>query len=599
MLCRFSCLTVGASLFFALTSSAHAVSFTTHTYPNNNLWSQNFAPNTPLRADLNGDGREDFVSTNDASFNSGCTGSFAVTLSTRDGVYAAPVCYTTPTGIALFFAAGDFDHNGTMDVAVTNEQGDLYVYKNTAGNGTLTLSETITLDSEAGGIVAADVNHDGLIDLVYETADSSGAGALNVLLGNIDGTFTNGPISTFPATTAPGGNLAAGDIDGDRNTDVLAKDRVFFGDGKGDFVAGPQAAFKAIPYQLFDFDSDGTMDMVGAPFSIDTNLNPVYYNYIVLELGHANRTLTSQHVLLKHCTVDNAAPQVADFDGDGLADIVVEEDSDCKGDGPYTLNFMKGHGNGTFDAEQAFYTTSDFIWNTYVLRASRSSKPDLTLFQSQFVQRTIVSPKQVVLLNTTAGAFPPCTPPNFRATGINVCGPTSELVTSPVHFAFGASNDVPGRDMEVWVDGRKVAESLKHTYTQHDFVESSVALAAGQHHVDVYSVGWDYTALWTGFPIYVGTSTCPVPGVGLNVCSPIDDSQLTSPVSVYATSHGDGGFGISRMEIWVDGVKKFSTFGSQTLQTQLALPAGWHRFDYYAVGMDGAKWEQTKRVEVK
>jgi hypothetical protein len=599
MLCRLSFISLGASLFFALTPSARGVSFSPHSYPNNNLWSQNQAPDDPVRADLNGDGREDFISENDASFNSGCGGSFAVTLSTGDGLYAAPVCYTVPSGFALFFAAGDFDHNGTMDVAVTNDSGDVYIYKNTAGNGTLTLGETITLDSEATGIVAADVNHDGLIDLVYETTTSTGTGELGVLLGNIDGTFTTGPISTFPASTAPAGYMAAGDIDGDTHTDVLANDRVYFGDGKGNFVAGPQAAFKAIPYQLFDFDSDGTMDMVGAPYAIDTNLNSVYYNYINLEWGHANRTLTSQHVPLKHCTVDNAAPQVADFDGDGIADLVVEEAADCSGNGPYTLNFMKGHGNGTFDPEQVIYTTSDFIWNTFVLRASHSSKPDLTLFQSQFVQRELLSPQQVVLVNTSAGGFPPCTPPNFRATGINVCGPTSELVTSPVHFAFGASDDVLGRDMEVWVDGRKVAESLKHTYTYHDFVESSVALSAGQHRVDVYSVGWDYTALWDSFPIYVGTSTCPVPGVGLNVCSPIDNSRLASPVTVYATSHGDGGFGISRMEIWVDGVKKYSTFGSQTLQTQLTLPAGWHRFDYYAVGMDGAKWEQTKWVEVK
>ena len=341
------------------------------------------------------------------------------------------------------------------------------------------------------------------------------------------------------------------------------------------------------------------MDLIGAPFHLDSNLKPVYYNYIDLEWGHSNRTLTSQHVALKHCTIDNTIPQVADFDGDGNADIVVEEDSDCKGNGPYTLNFMKGHGNGTFDAEQVIYSTSDFIWTILVMRASHSSKPDLTVFQSQDVNNTISSPEQLVLVNTTAGGFPSCTPPNFRGTGINVCAPTSELVSSPVNFSFAASNDVAGRDMEVWVDGKKAAASLKHTYTDHDFVQSSVALSNGQHRVDVYSVGWDYRALWDGLTIYVGETSCPIPSVGLNVCSPIDSSQLTSPVSVYATSHGDGGFGISRMEIWVDGVKKYSTFGSETLKTQLTLGVGWHRFDYYAIGMDGAKWEQTRWVEVK
>ena len=48
---------------------------------------------------------------------------------------------------------------------------------------------------------------------------------------------------------------------------------------------------------------------------------------------------------------------------------------------------------------------------------------------------------------------------------------------------------------------------------------------------------------------------------------------------------------ILRMEIWVDGQKRYSTFGSNTLKTSLALGSGTHQFGYYIVNTAGAKWE--------
>jgi hypothetical protein len=45
------------------------------------------------------------------------------------------------------------------------------------------------------------------------------------------------------------------------------------------------------------------------------------------------------------------------------------------------------------------------------------------------------------------------------------------------------------------------------------------------------------------------------------------------------------------MEIWVDGQKRYSTFGSNTLKTTLALASGTHQFGYYIVNTAGAKWE--------
>jgi hypothetical protein len=599
MLFRSVAINAAAALLCVVTASAQ-VTFTTHTYAGNNLWSSNGGRNGHVRVDLNGDGREDFISQNDASFNSGCAGSFAVTLSTGDGTYAAPVCYSIPSGVALYFAVGDFNADGAMDLVVTNDLGNAWLFLNT-GNGTLWINNELSLAGEAGGIVAADVNRDGHIDLVYDVPNpSSNTQTLHVLFSDVYGTFTNGPTTTFTNPEPPGG-LALGNFDGDAQTDILTLgasqvvNQIFYGNGTGQFT--PTASFG--PHQSYapaDVNSDGTMSLIGVVPAASGHSNT-----LDIEHGHYDRVLTSQDLTLKSCAI-GGDPVTADFDGDGFNDIIVAEDSDCKGNGPYTLNFLKNTGNGsatpTFAPEQVIYSTGDYIWEWHVMRASHSSKPDLTVWQSVYMNNAISNPQQLVLVNTTAGNFPPCTPLNFRATGISVCGPTSWIVpTSPVSLSFAGSNESPGRDMEIWVDGSKVDETFSHAFSYYDFISASVPMSNGQHTVDVYSIGWDYSVLLYSIPLTVGGNTCAPPSYeGLIVCSPLENGTVTSPVTAWAA--GNVGGPITRMEVWVDGVKEYSTFGSNTLKTQLTLAPGVHEFDYYLVG-GCCTWLGVEEVEVK
>jgi hypothetical protein len=66
------------------------------------------------------------------------------------------------------------------------------------------------------------------------------------------------------------------------------------------------------------------------------------------------------------------------------------------------------------------------------------------------------------------------------------------------------------------------------------------------------------------------------------------------PVQASATVTGT----IARMEVWVDGVKKFSTFNSRTLSTSLSLASGSHRFVVYAVNTAGTKWQNAVNATV-
>lgn len=611
MLSRFLALSVTAAMLSAATTSAQTVTFSVTTYPNN-LWSQNGFMNGHVKADLNNDGLEDFISENDASFNSGCSGSFAIAMSKGDGTYAEPVCYTIPNGHAAFFAPADLYSRGYFDLVVANEYGDVYVYQN-SGTGALQLKNNFTISGEPSGMIAVDTNRDGNFDLVFDVNTVSGAPptTLYVLFGNGDGTFTNGPVTTFPFPGQPAGTLSIGDFDNDGgHVDLLVHGAggtgamVLYGDGAGHFTAGPSVGGSTTNYTVADFDSDGTMDLAGALVSADPYGTTTYYNYLDLEWGHSNRTLTSQHVPLKSCTPGAAAPAVADFDGDGIQDIAVVETADCNGNGPYTLNILLGNGDGTFKPEQVVYSTSDEMFELQVLRAGRDTKPDLVVFAGQLNGKEFSNPVELLMLNTSNGNFPSCNPPASEAIGINLCGPTSSTgATSPVKFSLASANQRPARDFELWVDGNKVVDNFKNTYSYYSFIDASVPMASGQHKIDIYAKSWDNTEIFTTFPLTVGSDICPLlpPGyVGINVCSPlqtIQETTVSSPVLAYA--RGTTSETIVRMEVWVDGVKQYSTFGSDTLKTQITLSPGKHSFTYYLVTTSGVVFSSQEQVTVQ
>jgi acid phosphatase len=82
----------------------------------------------------------------------------------------------------------------------------------------------------------------------------------------------------------------------------------------------------------------------------------------------------------------------------------------------------------------------------------------------------------------------------------------------------------------------------------------------------------------------------------LTVVSPANSSTVGSPVHVVAKSSVTGT--LSRMELWVDGVKKYST-ASSTLDTYQKLASGSHRFSIFAINTAGTKWNKVVYATVK
>jgi hypothetical protein len=194
----------------------------------------------------------------------------------------------------------------------------------------------------------------------------------------------------------------------------------------------------------------------------------------------------------------------------------------------------------------------------------------------------------------TIGSGGSCSAPSTP--GLNVCKPgNGSTVASPVAVQAAAKVTGTIARMEVWVDGVKDYSTFNSTT-----LSTSLSLASGNHRFSFYAVNTAGTKWNTVVNATVGTGggSCTAPSSpGVNVCKPTNGSTVGSPVAVQAISTVTGT--IARMEVWVDGVKKFSTFSSTTLSTSLSLATGTHRFAFYAVNTAGTKWETVVNATVQ
>src|SRR5581483_221109 len=121
----------------------------------------------------------------------------------------------TPTGNGpSSIAAGDFNGDGVLDLAVANKSDNTVSVFLGSGTGTFTLQSSPATGAGPNSIAVGDFNGDGKLDLT--TANSSG-NSVSILLGNGDGTFqahADSPTSNTPVA------IVTGDFDRDGKLDV-------------------------------------------------------------------------------------------------------------------------------------------------------------------------------------------------------------------------------------------------------------------------------------------------------------------------------------------------------------------------------------------
>lgn len=163
--------------------------------------------------DLDGDGAVDLVV---SEFR---TTSVRVLLGDGDGGFGAPSATTVP-GTPRDVALGDFDGDGRLDVAVTTDDANITVLRGD-GRGGLTPERTFRVIPGTYGLVSADMNGDGLADLVSSAGFSfldGGHRSITVVINDGGVGFLDPVVTSLrvPNVTAP----AIADLDGNGTPDI-------------------------------------------------------------------------------------------------------------------------------------------------------------------------------------------------------------------------------------------------------------------------------------------------------------------------------------------------------------------------------------------
>ncbi|MBZ5625481.1 MAG: FG-GAP-like repeat-containing protein [Acidobacteriia bacterium] len=207
--------------------------------------------------DFNGDGKADLIVAQ-------ASGGSAVWLGNGDGAFRRTADFT-PLGAARVLAA-DFNHDGRSDVLL-DLGGEVAVFLG-KGEGTFGPEVRTRLRSMLRTMPVADVNGDGVPDLVVEGGIAMGKG---------DGSFQ--PLVPYPGLGTDIYCLAAADFTGDGKADLVVSpgktNSVLFLPGKGDgtFLAPIEQSVGWGVYDpaiAADLDGDGRLDLVTSNYSSNT-----------------------------------------------------------------------------------------------------------------------------------------------------------------------------------------------------------------------------------------------------------------------------------------------------------------------------------------
>ena len=567
-------------------------------------------PGNIYPVDLNNDGITDIIQDTAQSPDG-----FTVSIANGDGTFKAPVEYRFPDnnlGVKQI-ATADVNNDGKADVVVgqsgTNE---ILVY---LGNGDGTLQSpkisAIGLASgftwETAGFVVADFNGDGKVDVAGYAGSSSGstrtASQLYVVEGDGMGGFSNPHMILSGPPVFPDFQLFAGDFDADGMTDLAttqpvedseggtASTTVYVLFGNNDFTFSTTTPYQqngSLTLAAGDLDGDGITDLYG---SNDTELTLFYGTRSRVFQGYyppSGAGPGNENGSLPNGWSWTAQYALGDFNGDGRMDIAVFAWTNATTFTEYVRFYLAGAGRGQFTQQNV--QLNRYTWDTSpvpVLTGDRL-KPGLVLNQSN----NGGSPPQntpsylTTLINQDRGAFGPCPYP-ANGQGFNVCNAGGANGTASVfHAAVSSFGEL--RKVELWVDGKKVTEQ-HHAWDHHAYFNFTGSFAAGIHKASLIAADVDNRLQKHAFSFTGDGGTCSAPFTNsVHVCSPVSSSTVTSPVNCTATAKISGT--LARMEIWVDGVKKYSESTSLHESTSIALPAGTHKFTFNAINTAGTKW---------
>lgn len=253
-------------------------------------------------ADLDGDARDDVAA---VAYFKGTR----VSLSRRDGTFSAPIAHGRPNNL---IDAADLDQDGDLDLFGISYWGDSLDVLENRGDGSFAPSRKHTTASFPVGLAAGDFDADGWVDLVVGSQDDH---QLAFFYNQGDGEL--GPAQYRPELGSSADEIRAADMNQDGLADLLLADRgsqtvrLLLTDGSGGVrpvIVDLERALSSV--RAADLNEDGLNDIVAS-----TQEPPGY----VVALGRGDGSFGPRQYR-EGAGATGAAP--LDLDADGHVDLI-------------------------------------------------------------------------------------------------------------------------------------------------------------------------------------------------------------------------------------------------------------------------------------
>jgi len=298
-------------------------------------------------------------------------GQIGVLLGHGNGQFDGPVVYSPGGSQPTSTIVADLNHDGNLDLIVANNcalgsncgPGAVGVLM---GNGNGTFQRAVTYSSggyEAFSAAIADVNRDGILDLVVDNACQDANctnGNVAILLGHGDGTF--GAATAYSSDGYSPFSVAVADVNGDGLLDVVVansfQDQTFTTGAIAVLLAKPDGTFAssvsygsggkgAVSLEVVDVNHDGKLDVLVANQCALGSGGCLSPGALGVLLGNGDGTFQPA---ASYYTGGYAAGAlaVADVNGDGFPDAIAGNHCDPSTCTVGMVGVLLGKGDGTF-----------------------------------------------------------------------------------------------------------------------------------------------------------------------------------------------------------------------------------------------------------